>query len=265
MNQSVIKALKLLDFFLGEKKELTLSEIATKSNMPRPTVYRLLTSLEVCGFLAKTKNTEQDVRYHLGLKLLELGNIVLEQLELRTVALPWMRKLCADINEAVHLVILDGDEAVYIEKVESSHAVRLHTRVGKRSELYIGSGPKLLLAYLPKAEQETLMEKMTFTKLTPHTIGNKETLYKEIEKIRRNGYSISRSEQDEETIGVSYPILDYTHKVVAALTVSGPTTRMQEKVEEIIRKKTKETASRISRELGYIEAKVLETGKVQKI
>ncbi|MFB5934677.1 IclR family transcriptional regulator [Peribacillus frigoritolerans] len=257
MNQSVIKALKLLNLFLEEKKELTLSEIATKSNMPKPSAYRFLTSLEVCGFLVKTKNTEQDVRYRLGLKLLELGNMVSEQLDLRTIALPCMRKLCADINEAVHLVILDGDEAVYIEKVESSQAVRLHTRVGKRSDLYIGSGPKLLLAYLPETERETLMEKMAFTKLTPYTIKNKEILYKEIEQIRCNGYSISKGEQDEETIGISYPVLDYTHKVVAALTVSGPNTRMQEKGEETIRKKTKETASLISHELGYIETNFL--------
>ncbi|RFU70287.1 IclR family transcriptional regulator [Peribacillus saganii] len=252
MNESVIKALNLLDFFLEEKKELTLSEIAKKSNLSKPTLFRLLSSLEVTGFLTKTKNTQQDVRYRLGIKLLELGNMVSEQLELRTVALPLMRKLCTDINEAVHLVILDGDNAVYIEKVESNHAVRLYTRVGKRSELYIGSGPKLLLAYMPEALQKAVLEKMKFTKLTPNTIENKETLYNEINNIKKQGYSISFSEQDQETIGISYPIKDYTQNVVAALTISGPNSRMQEIIEEIS-KKTKEAARSISLQLGYPE------------
>ncbi|MEH7342423.1 IclR family transcriptional regulator [Bacillus sp. JJ1532] len=252
MNESVVKALGLLDFFLEENNELTLNEITKKSKLSKPTVFRLLTSLEVTGFLTKTKNTHQDVRYRLGLKLLELGNLVSEQLELRTIALPLMRKICADINEAVHLVILDGDKAVFIEKIESSHAVRLYTRVGKRSDLYIGSGPKLLLAYMPETQQQALIEKMKFNKLTPYTIDNKETLYKEIDKIKTNGYSISFSEQDHETIGISYPILNYTQNVVAALTVSGPNTRMQNRIEEIS-KKTKETARSISLQLGHSE------------
>jgi len=249
MNESVVKALKLLDFFLEGKKELTLSEITKMSNLSKPTVFRLLTSLEVTGFLTKTKNTQQDVRYRLGLKLLELGNLVSEQLELRTTALPWMRSLCEDINEAVHLVVLDGDHAIFIEKVESSQAVRLYTRVGKRSELYIGSGPKLLLAFLPEDQQKTRIEKMLFKKMTPHTIGDKETLYKEITAIKSQGFSVSISEQDPETIGISYPIRDYSQNVVASLTVSGPETRMQEKLVDI-QHKTKEAARSISLQLG---------------
>ncbi|CEH28017.1 IclR family transcriptional regulator [Aneurinibacillus migulanus] len=254
MNQSVIKALKLLDFFSSEQKELTLSELSNKSDMPRPTAYRLLSSLEACGFLSKIKNTDQDVRYRLGLKLLELGGIVAEQLELRNIALPWMQELCEDINEAVHLVVRDGDEAIYIEKVESSHAVRLHTRVGKHSELYIGSGPKLLLAYLPEEEQQAIIEKLSFAKLTENTVDNKETLRQQIQKIREEGYAISRGEQDKDTIGISYPVRDYTRQVVAALSVSGPTTRISREFEEIVRQKTKDTAAYISKELGYSEA-----------
>ncbi|MBN6189083.1 IclR family transcriptional regulator [Aneurinibacillus sp. BA2021] len=251
MNQSVTKALKLLDFFTEEMKELTLSELAAKSGMPRPTAYRLLASLEACGFLTKTKNTDQDVRYRLGLKLLELGSMVAEQLELRKIALPWMQELCADINEAVHLVIRDGDEAVYIEKVESNRAVRLYTRVGKRSELYLGSGPKLLLAYMPEQERELLFGKMSFKKVTPSTISDKETLRKEIKKIQSVGYSVSKGEQDYETIGISYPIYDYTRNVVAVLSVSGPAARLCGEHEEYARKKTKAAAECISKGLGY--------------
>ncbi|RKJ33402.1 IclR family transcriptional regulator, partial [Butyricicoccus sp. 1XD8-22] len=81
--------------------------------MPKPTVYRLLSSLEYMGFLTKSKNSIHDVRYQLGIKLLELGGLVADGLELRKSALPHMQLLQSEINETVHLVIRDGDEAVY--------------------------------------------------------------------------------------------------------------------------------------------------------
>lgn len=251
MNQSVIKALRLLDLFTKDKKELTLSELAEKSGMTKPTAYRFLSSLEECGFLTKIKNNNQDVRYRLGLKLLDLGSLVAEHLELRSVALPLMKELCADIDEVVHLVILDRDEAVYIEKVETNQAVRLYTRIGKRSELYIGSGPKLLLSYLPEEERQALIEKMSFNKLTELTIDNATMLQDEIRKIQKQGYAVSHGEQDWGTIGISYPIHDYTKEVVAALNVSGPESRINNKLEGMVKEKTKETALRISAELGY--------------
>lgn len=251
MNQSVVKALALLDYFSKEQKELTLGELAEKSNLTKPTAHRLLSSLEECGFLTKVKNNNQDVRYRLGLKLLDLGSLVAEQFELRDVALPLMRQLCADVNEVVHLVVLDKDEAVYIEKVETNHAIRLYTRVGKRSELYIGSGPKLLLAYLPEMERQALIKKMTFKKLTEQTIDNEEVLQEEILKIRELGYALSRGEQDKETLGISYPIYNHKNEVVAALNVSGPELRIDNQFMEVLKDKTKKMAKLISTELGY--------------
>lgn len=253
MNQSVVKALNLLDFFSEEEKELSLSDLATKSGIPRPTAYRLLTSLETCGFLIKTRSTDQHVKYRLGLKLLELGSLVAEQLELRSIALPQMQELCADINEVVHLLIRDGDEAIYIEKVESRQALRLHARIGIRSELYIGAGPKLLLAYTSEQEREKYIEEIVFTKVTEDTISDTETLSKEIKKIQSNGFSISKGERDIDTIGISYPIYNYTGEVIAALNVSGPTTRINEGNIEAIQLKVCKAAAVISKLLGYTD------------
>ncbi|MEK4027948.1 IclR family transcriptional regulator [Pseudobacillus sp. FSL P4-0506] len=252
MNQSVVKALKLLDLFLDGQTELTLSEIAEKAAMPKPTAFRFLASLETCGMLVKSKNTGQDVRYRLGLKLLELGNIVAEQLEIRTIAKPWMQELCKELNEDVHLVILDGDEAVYIEKIESNQKVRLHTHVGKRSSIYIGSGPKLLLAFLPPEQQSSLISRIKLEDNADSLIQSEEALYKHLEQIKDQGYSISLGEQERETIGISYPIRNYSKEVIAALSVSGPVSRIDKELQKEIQEKTKETALNISKALGYI-------------
>lgn len=252
MNQSVVKALKLLDLFSENELELTLYELAERSGMPKPTVYRLLSSLEYMGFLTKSKNSVHDVRYQLGIKLLELGGLVADQLELRKSALPHMQLLQSEINETVHLVIRDGDEAVYIEKVESNQALRLYTRVGRRSPLYLGSGPQLLLAYLPNLEREETINKMNFHQVAENTIMNKDDLHKKIELIRGKGYSLSYSEQDTETFGISYPIYDHTDQVVAALNVSGPASRFQGSHRELMKIKAKEAAEKISTDLGYM-------------
>jgi IclR family KDG regulon transcriptional repressor len=253
MNHSVIKALTLLDLFTAEQRELSLSDIARKSELPKPTAYRLLRSLESCGFLKKVKYSDQDMRYRLGLKLMELGNIVLEQSDLRKVALPHMTQLGTAVEEAVHLVIVDGAEAVYIEKVDSKHHIRLYTRVGKRSPLHAGSGSKLLLAFMEE-EREALLREWDFEPLTANSITSRSQLEEELQRIVTNGYATSDGEQTLETIGLSFPIYDYTNKVVAALTISGMKSRFGEDRMPYLLEETSRAAQAISKDLGYLKS-----------
>ncbi|TCP27028.1 IclR family transcriptional regulator [Scopulibacillus darangshiensis] len=252
MNQSVLKALDILSLFTQEKHEYSLTDISNKLDMPKPTAYRLVTALESRGFLIKKKFSDHDIRYVLGLRLLELGNLVSEKLEVRKIAYPYMKKLCDEINEDVHLVIADGHEAIYIEKVEGNQALRLHTKVGMRSALHVGSGPKLLLAFKDAAFIDDYFLKTNLSALTPHSsLTSHYELSKEMEGIRYNGYSISRGEQDAETIGISYPIRDHTGSVAAALAVSGPTIRFFGERGQVIQDETQRTAVAISQQLGY--------------
>ncbi|WP_077324534.1 IclR family transcriptional regulator [Virgibacillus siamensis] len=249
MNQSVMKALNLLNFFTVETPELTLREIASKAGIPKPTAYRLLTSLESGDFLYKTKETEHDSKYRLGLKLLELGQIVADQLEVRTIAFPYMQQLAQEINEVIHLVIVNQNEATYIEKVDSSRALRLNTRVGKSSPLYAGSGPKMLLANMPQDQQRDILAADTLYRNNQPI--NKQQLLEQLEKIRENRYAYSVGEQDADTTGISYPVYDYRDKVIAALAVSGLSSHFEEENLEWIKEKSKQTAEAISRKLGY--------------
>ncbi|MEC5424184.1 IclR family transcriptional regulator [Virgibacillus sp. C22-A2] len=250
MNQSVSKALKLLDLFTFEDRELTLKEISSRSNIPKPTAYRLLSTLESNGFLYKTKENEHDSRYRLGLKLLELGQIVSDQLELRGIALPYMEQLADEINEVIHLVIVNHDMATYIEKVESTRALRLYTRIGKSSPLYIGSGPKMLLAFLPKEKQKQILSG-PLVPFNNNKAVKKERLLKELETIREEGYAYSVGEQDADTTGISYPIHDHQNQVIASLAVSGLSSHFKGKSLQRIKSKTEKTAQQISRKLGY--------------
>lgn len=251
MNQSVIKALKLLNYFTEEKRELTLKEITEKAGIPKPTVYRLLRSLEYCGFLMKTNGHEQDEKYRLGLKLMELGNLVSDQLEIRKIAKPYMERLAQEINEAVHLVIAHDNQAIYIEKVDSSRALRLYTRIGKSSPLFIGSGPKLLLAFMEKDKQEVVLSQNNLESLVDHQPIAKEDLLCELKDIRKKGYSMSTGEQDIDTTGISYPVWNHHKQVAAALAVSGLSSHFEGENLVNIKRKTAETALAISRGLGF--------------
>jgi IclR family KDG regulon transcriptional repressor len=256
MNQSVIKALNLLDFFSPDNPEQSLSEIAKLSGMSKPTAYRLLSSLELCGFLSKIKYSDQDIRYRLGLKLLELGNMVLEQSEVRKVSLPLMQQLAESVDEAVHLVVIDGEDAVYIEKVDSKQPIRLFTSVGKRSPLHLGSGSKLLLANMDRAEMDHRLQKMELISMTPNSITSLEKMEEELAKIIRDGYSISDGEQTLDTIGLSFPIRNHNGEVIAALTISGMKSRFHEKRMPVLLEETKKAADLISRDLGYLKPTV---------
>ncbi len=251
MNQSVLKALKLLDLFTEETYELSLKEISLRSNLPKPTAYRLLSALEEAGFLNKAKENEHDSRYRLGLKLLELGQLVSDKLEVRKIALPYMQQLGKEINEVVHLVVINQGEATYIEKVDSTRALRLYTRVGKSAPLYAGSGPKLLLAYLPEKKQEEVIQ---LAKSAVYPNGKPiqtDQLKEDLHKIKEEGFSWSAGEQDEDTTGISYPIFDFRNEVVAALAVSGLSSHFTGEHLELIKQKTNQTAGEISDKLGF--------------
>lgn len=250
MNQSVIKALQLLELFTEDDSELTLHDIARRAKMPKSTAYRLLTTLESRGYLDKIKETQHDARYRLGLKLLELGELVSSRMELRHIALPFMQRLAEEINEVIHLVIVNQDKAIYIEKVDSNRALRLNTRIGKSSPLYIGSGPKLLLAFLAKETQDRILSG-ELKPLRGQKKINRQKLREELETIREKGYAYSIGEQDADTTGISFPIYDYRGQVLASLAVSGLSSYYVGENLKIIKEKSSETARSISLQLGY--------------
>jgi len=251
MNQSVIKALKLLDLFTEETYELSLKEISHRSKLPKPTAYRLLSALEEAGFLNKTKKSEHDSRYRLGLKLLELGQLVSDKLEVRKIALPYMQQLGREINEVVHLVVINQGEATYIEKVDSTRTLRLYTRVGKSAPLYAGSGPKLLLAYLPEEKQEEIIQQSKSAIYPNGKAIQMEALREDLKKIKKEGFSWSSGEQDEDTTGISYPVFDYRDEVVAAVAVSGLSGHFTGEHLKKVKKETRKIGKEISEELGY--------------
>lgn len=253
LNNSLDKALKLLSYFTAERSVIGLSELSRLSGMPKATVYRMISTLQEHGFISKVSVMGKDNQYKLGLRFLEYGKLVSEDLEIRKIALPYMEKLRDKINECVQLIIKDDNEAVYIEKLECSQYIRLYTRTGRRAPLHGGACPRAILTFLPDKEIKSLLDAGPLTKVTESTIADKEELLKLIEQDRKRGYTVSFGELEPKTVAIGAPIFDHTGAVVASISVAGPDIRFTEN--DIPRHKDEllKTTKEISKALGYRE------------
>ena len=245
-NTTVIKTLDILNLFARYDK-LSLQELMNLSGMPRTSLLRMLASLEEMGFLQKDGHG----KYALGLIFLEFGQRVAERLDIRGIALPVMRQLQQDADEAVNLIIVDGNDAVYIEKIETSHPVKAYTAIGRRAPLYGGACPKILLAFMPEAERERYIQETKLVQYAQGTIVDKEELRQEIQMIRSRGYSVSHSELRDFTSAVAVPIFNQEGHCVAGLSLVGLTVRFTaDRIDRFV-PLLKAAAGEISGQMGW--------------
>lgn len=246
--QSVDRAMKILDVFSLKEKELGVTEIANRLGLHKSTVFGLLGTLEHWGCVEQNQHTG---KYHLGLKLFELGNRVKEGLDLRALALPFLQELVERYRETVHLVVHDRGEVVYIEKVEGPSAIRMYSQVGHRAPMHCTGVGKAILAFRPKQEVDALIQTKGLRPFAPNTITDPQRLHAELNMIRQKGYSFDNEEIEIGLRCVAAPVIDYQNKVVAAISIAGPSTRMTDEQMQNLIIPIKETALKISQRLGY--------------
>ncbi len=245
---SLEKALRLLDLFSLEHPALTLAQLTEASGLPRATTHRLLSTLRDLGYLQYDPTARV---FRLGYKLLERGFLVSEQIELRPVARPHMERLRDQTGETVSLQVVDGDEGIYVEKLEPLAGFRLWTRVGMRRPLHAGCSMKVLLAHLPSDRIERVIRR-GLTALTPLTLTDAGRLKRDLLSIRTKGYSVTFGESHPGVHGVAAPVRDHTGGVVASISILGPAARIpRERIPDLVARVTR-AAREISRDLGYV-------------
>jgi DNA-binding IclR family transcriptional regulator len=251
LNNSLDKTLKLLTYFNSDRQIIGLSELARLSSIPKATVYRMISTLQSHGFINKVSILGKDNQYKLGLRFLEYGKLVSEELEIRKIALPHMEKLRDKVNECVQLIMRDNDEAMYIEKLECTQYIRLYTREGRHAPLYGGACPRAILTFLPDNEIKRILDSVSLVKITEGTIVNKEELMELIKKDRQRGYTISYGELEPKTAAVGAPIFDDLNNVAASISIAGPDHRFTEKEIPYLIEELLKTTKGISKALGY--------------
>lgn len=236
------RASGLLDVLSQSGEALGVSALSERLALPKSTVARYLSVLHELGFVQQSPD---DQRYRLGPKLYELGRAVPLDALVRDAARPRMIELVGRLGETSILSIVDGDQALCVEKIESARAMRLTARIGERTPLHGGATPRCLLAFLPKAEREAYLAR-PLAALSANTITDPAILRASAAQTRERGYVLTRGEVDEGMVSVASPVHDARGAVVAALSVAGPEFRLtKERIPEVVTC-VRETAAAIS-------------------
>jgi IclR family acetate operon transcriptional repressor len=221
--KSLDRALNVLLAIAGRgARGMTLSECASVLGYSKPTTHRILQTLTRREFL---RLDEERGTFTLGVTNLRLGIEFLESIDLRREALPMLRTLAESSGETVHLGRLSGTDVVYIEKVESSHAVRMYSRVGDTMPAYSTGVGKAILAFLDDAETERHLPP-TLERRAANTITDPAALREELLRTRERGYSVDDVENEEGIRCTGAPVFDHTGRVQAGISVAGPASRM---------------------------------------
>ncbi|MNO35976.1 Transcriptional regulator KdgR [compost metagenome] len=215
--RAVERALDILLCFTQES-DLSLTEIASKISLHKSTVHRLLTTLEEKGFLLRNEATE---KYRLGIRIWELSTHLPTLDEPAALLLPAMEKLRDRLGETVSLYLRDDLERVRIQAVQSRQAIRRVAQIGARLPLSVGASSKVLAAYAPQEVQARLLADPNW----PETV-DKNAYLEQLQDITRRGYATSFEEREPGAAAVAVPIVGRAGKVVAALSLSGPVSRL---------------------------------------
>lgn len=244
--EAVDEAVGLL-LLVSEQPSLGVSELARRAGLTKARAFRLLTTLEHRGLIAREPGS---AHYKLGFNALVVGNAAREQIDLVKVATPFLAELGAACQENVVLRVRDGCESVCVARVESPLSVRVHTELGNRRSLHAGASGKLLLAF---ASAEFVDEFLTneLPAYSGATITDPAQLRAQLAQIREAGYSVSVGERNPEAIAVAAPLFGGEGEVQASLSIASPASRTNGDVMAHHIELVTNQAKALSRALGY--------------
>lgn len=244
--QTVLKALEIMEV-ICDNQNCGVQEISEKVGLNRTTVHRLVATLENAGYV---KQEKERGKYRATLRLYELGNKVIKQLNISKQAYPIMKKLSEETKETIDLAVREGSNIVYVQIIDSPQGLKVSAPVGSRPPLYCNASGKVILAYMPKEKIKALFP-AEFNLFTPNTVKNIAELEAELDKVLANGYAVDSEGWVLNTTALAAPVWNYDHKVVAALTIAAPTIRMSPaRIKELAQILTRE-AKTLSEKLGY--------------
>jgi IclR family KDG regulon transcriptional repressor len=248
--RAIDRTFHILECFSLKQSELTLGELVKRTDLPKTTVFRILQSLErhrVIAFNPVANN------YVLGIKLFELGGIVFSTLKFRGVAAPFLDRLSLKGEHTVLAAMLEEGELLYIDHRERRESSRLDSQIGKRKPPHFGMLGKTLMAYLPNGEVDELLKRYPLVKVAPRTVITPRTFKKHLEEIRARGYAFEDNEATTGMMGIAAPVRNHLGEIIAAVGITFPSFKVDEKrITEAIAT-VKETTAEISLALGYPE------------
>lgn len=249
LNSGIDKTLSILEFISRNARGVSLADIVKSVGIPKTTAFRILEILLAREYVSWNQDSE---KYLIGLKTLEIGLSGLIGQDIVEISIPYLQELSATVGETSFLAVYNDGDVVYLYKAEGNQSIVTTATLGTRRPAYCTALGKAILANLPIEEADRIFEK-PLEKLTERTIVDRIRLLEEFADVRLNGYSVDDEGIEHGLYCLAVPIYNYTGRVVAAISISGPVNRVTENRQKIV-EELKSLGGMISRRLGYVKA-----------
>lgn len=251
---SILRAASILRCLAESGEAVKTTSLARRLGLDRSTVYRILLTLEEARLVERDEATGV---YSVGLGAFEVGSAYLRRTDLHGVARPLMVELSQKVGETVHLAVPSGNQAIYLDKIDRSGGLGMISRVGAPVALHCTGCGKVILAFQPDDIRENLLTSLELSRFTPNTITTKAGLRTELEETIRRGYALDRVEHEDRVACVAVPIFNHAGELLAAISVSGASSRILDPEEQgLILREVVRAGRRISGKLGYQDRKM---------
>lgn len=244
--QTVDRILMLIDLLSSKKGGYMISEISEYLDLPISTIHRLLSSLKEHGYVIQDYETK---KYRLGFKILQLGDNLLNNIDVRLVARTYMEKLCQKYREVAFLTIMENNRMVCIDTEIPSEKVRYFVKIGAEMPVNASASAQAILAYRDEIIIDMVINGKEFIKYTPNTLINNEEIKNKLKEIKSKGYAICDEELELGVKAIAAPIRDYTRKIIASITllyIKSKNFNEEKKIKDV-----QDTALEISTAMGY--------------
>lgn len=242
----IIKTFDIIEI-LHKNNSLKLKEITIRSNLPKPTAYRILNTLQQLNYVDFDKSTQQ---HSLSAKFLSIANRVINRSNIVDISKPHMIQLRQEFGETVNLAKMIDKDMFFLNIVESTHQFRYVDTIGDKAPLHSTAIGKAVIAFLPDNDVEEIFKEYIYTQFTKNTIKDYSELKQELIKVREAGFSIDNEEGHEGVLCIGVPLFDSNHWPVAAISISVPKVRAKKTLIENIKKDLPKIGIQISLELG---------------
>lgn len=250
MIKSLNKALDVIEC-LSKKDCLTFTEICKNANLPNGTANRIIKTLMNRNFIEKDKINK---KYYLGEKIFILGFLLFKNCNFGQIVRPILKEISDNTSETVNASILFENSVVFIDTVEGAYSVKMAAKIGHKNYINVSAAGKALAAFQEKNKIDEILLNARFPKLTKNTINNKKEFKKELERVYQNGYAVDNEEEEIGLKCIAGPVFDSNNKVVGAISISGPNTRIDnnfEKFKEEINKGCIKASKKLGNFIDY--------------
>jgi DNA-binding IclR family transcriptional regulator len=244
---ATVRAMEILEYIAKSRRGASISEISRGLGLPKSSTYLVLKTLEQGAYLRRNHRSR---RYYFGLSLVTLSRKILDNLDLREVATPVLNRLMRQTGIIVHLAVLEGNEAVIIDRSEPLGCSAGADWIGRRLDVNCTGVGKALVAFLPGDQFAEVITAKRFARHNENTIVTIASLKKELAKIRDQGYALDNEEDELGVRCIGVPVFDSHQRLIAAMSLAGTTEQIMIDRVPMLARALKQASSEISLQLN---------------